>query len=313
MNIYQSFRSNSLNCQTIIAKLMVLVLLITGIKVQAQDYVENQVIVKLKDNVQQNDILTIRTSLNASVINKFAIINAELWSISGVTVDEAIGQYQGDSRIEYIEPNYIVSAIKTIPDDPSISELWGLNNTGQTGGTVDADIDAPEAWNIQTGDDVIVGVIDTGVDWTHEDLADNIWVNPGEIPDNNIDDDGNGYIDDIRGWDFRNKDNDPMDDHGHGTHVSGTIAAAGNNGIGIVGVCWSAQIMPLKFLGSSGGGTNSDAILAIEYATMMGAKLTSNSWGGGEFSEALKEAIRGFRKRWNAIYCCCRKRWHRQR
>ena len=199
-------------------------------------------------------------------------------------MEDAIYQYRNDPRIEYIEPNYRVWAVETIPNDSSFSQLWGLHNTGQTGGTSDADINAVDAWDIQTGTDVLIGVIDTGVDWTHEELADNIWTNPGEIPDNGIDDDGNGYIDDVRGWDFVNKDNDPMDDNGHGTHVAGTIAAVGNNGIGVVGVSWSAQIMPLKFLGADGSGITSDAILAIEYAMMMSAKLTNNSWGSSGFS-----------------------------
>ncbi len=293
MNHFDQFlRSNRLCRQTIIARLSVLILLVTGLDSQAQQaYVANQVIVKIKPGVQQSDVASMRASLNASVLNSLRIINAELWSISGITVADAIKRYQNDSRVEYIEPNYTVSAIRALPNDPNISQLWGLNNTGQTGGTADADIDAAEAWNIQTGGKVIIGVIDTGVDWKHEDLAPNIWVNSKEIPNNRIDDDGNGFIDDVRGWDFYNRDNDPMDDNGHGTHVSGTIAAVGNNGKGVAGVCWSAQIMPLKFLGGGGSGNTSDAVLALEYAMKMGAKLTSNSWGGVEFSKALYDAI----------------------
>jgi subtilisin family serine protease len=121
--------------------------------------------------------------------------------------------------------------------------------------------------------------------------AANIFVNPGEIAGNGIDDDLNGFIDDIHGWDFVNHDNNPMDDHGHGTHTSGTVAAIGNNGIGVTGVCWSARILPLKFLDAGGFGSTSDAILAVQYATMMHARLTSNSWGGGGFSQGLFDAI----------------------
>ncbi|MFM6602958.1 MAG: S8 family serine peptidase, partial [Microcystis panniformis] len=160
------------------------------------------------------------------------------------------------------------------------------------GGTPDADIDAPEAWDIQTGNpNLVIGVIDTGVDYNHPDLASNIWTNPGEIAGDGIDNDGNGYIDDIHGWDFAYNDNDPSDVHGHGTHISGTIAGKGNNGVGVTGVAWNAKIMPLKFLNDQGSGSTSNAILAINYATAKGVKLTNNSWGGGVYSQALYDAI----------------------
>jgi len=159
----------------------------------------------------------------------------------------------------------------------------------------DSDIDAPEAWSTATGSrSVIVGVIDTGVDYNHEDLAANIWVNPGEIPDNGLDDDGNGFVDDVHGYDFVNNDGDPMDDHDsiyHGTHCSGTIGAVGNNGIGVAGVCWKVKIMALKFLDATGSGSVSAAVRAVEYATQMGAKLTSNSWGGGGYDQSLVDAV----------------------
>jgi subtilisin family serine protease len=137
---------------------------------------------------------------------------------------------------------------------------------------------------------VTIALVDTGVDYTHPDLAANIWQNPGETI-NGIDDDGNGYIDDIRGWNFVSKTNDPMDDNGHGTHCAGTIAAVGNNGIGVCGVTWNAKIMPLKFLDSSGSGYTSDAISAILYANRMGAPIISNSWSGTGYSQSLKDAI----------------------
>jgi subtilisin family serine protease len=225
------------------------------------------------------------------VKRRFESIGAELWRINGVSVMDAITRFKGDSRVVYIEPNYVVRAIETIPNDPRFDELWGMHNTGQTGGTPDADIDAPEAWDLAKNSDVLVGVIDTGVDYNHVDLSTNIFVNAGEIAGNNIDDDGNGFVDDVRGWDFINNDNNPIDDNGHGTHVSGTIGAIGNNGVGVVGVCWTVKIMPLKFLDAGGFGNTGDAIEAVEYATMMGAKLTSNSWGGGGFSQGLFDAI----------------------
>ncbi|HEU4930159.1 MAG TPA: choice-of-anchor D domain-containing protein, partial [Candidatus Krumholzibacteria bacterium] len=258
---------------------------------QPQTYVPNEVIIKLDPNVPAADVSAVRTSLNAVVKRSFESIGAELWRINGVSVMDAIARFKDDPRVLYIEPNFVVRAIDLFPNDPRFNELWGMHNTGQTGGTPDADIDAPEAWSLGTGGDVIVGVIDTGVDYNHVDLAANIFVNAGEIAGNNIDDDGNGFVDDVRGWDFINNDNNPMDDNGHGTHVSGTIGGVGNNGVGVVGVSWSARIMPLKFLDAGGFGNTGDAIEAVEYGTMMGVKLTSNSWGGGGFSQGLKDAI----------------------
>ena len=124
-----------------------------------------------------------------------------------------------------------------LPNDPRFGDLWGLHNTGQAGGTADADIDASEAWDITTGSSgVVVGIIDTGIEYTHEDLAANIWTNTGEVPGNGLDDDGNGYVDDVYGIDAYNGDSDPMDDNNHGTHVAGTIGAVGNNGVGVAGV-----------------------------------------------------------------------------
>ena len=229
--------------------------------------------------------------MSASVKVVFRSIGAELWKVEGITVENAISLLESDPNVRYAEPNYIGYLDDVFPNDPRFTELWGIHNTGQTGGTPDADIDAPEAWDLETGGEVLIGVIDTGVDWHHEDLADNIYTNPGEIPANGIDDDGNGFIDDVHGWDFINNDNDPFDDHYHGTHVAGTIAGVGDNGIGVAGVCWSAKIMPIKWISSSGQGTNSAAIQSVEYATMMGVKVTNNSWRFFEYSQALRDAI----------------------
>ena len=184
------------------------------------------------------------------------------------------------------------------PNDPRYGDLYGLHNTGQSGGTPNADIDAPEAWSVSTGSrDVIVAVVDTGIDYNHPDLAANMWVNPGEIAGNGVDDDGNGFVDDVHGYDFVNNDGDPFDDQGHGTHCAGTIGGVGNNGTGVVGVNWEVSLMGLKFLSSSGSGSTSDAIQAINYATMMrtrygqNVRVTSNSWGGGGSSSAMRQAI----------------------
>ena len=177
------------------------------------------------------------------------------------------------------------------PDDTSFAQLWGMHNTGQTGGIADADIDAPEAWDISTGSrEVLVGVIDTGVDRTHPDLAANMWQNPNEISGNGIDDDHNGFVDDVNGWDFFANDNNPADESNHGTHCSGTIGGVGNNLNGVTGVCWQVSIVGIRFLGPSGGST-SDAIECVNYATGLGVDLTSNSWGGGGSSALLEAAI----------------------
>ncbi len=173
------------------------------------------------------------------------------------------------------------------PTIRKLNQLWGMTK-----------IDAPDAWNISTGSrSVVVAVIDTGVDYTDSDLAANIWTNPGEIAGNAADDDGNGFANDVHGYDFANNDSDPMDDNGHGTHVAGTIAAVGNNGQGVAGVNWSVSIMPLKFLNSQGTGYLSDAIRAVNYATMertrygVNVRVMNNSWGGGDFSAAMQSAI----------------------
>ncbi|HEB94375.1 MAG TPA: hypothetical protein ENI94_13140, partial [Gammaproteobacteria bacterium] len=209
----------------------------------------------------------------------------------GTDLQQALATLSARPDIEFVEYNYEVRALLT-PNDPHFDSLWGLHNTQQSGGLFDADIDAPEAWDNNTGDaNIIIAVIDTGVDYGHEDLAGNMWTNSGEIAGNLIDDDGNGYIDDVHGYDFTNTDADPFDDHGHGTHVSGTIAGVGNNGIGVAGVSWNAQIMAVKFLGAGGGGNISDAINSVIYAVNNGAKILNNSWGGGGFSQAMLDAI----------------------
>tara|TARA_B100001057_G_scaffold220615_1_gene220994 strand:- start:2917 stop:12516 length:9600 start_codon:yes stop_codon:yes gene_type:complete len=196
-----------------------------------------------------------------------------------------------DHLVEIVEPDYFVTIVK-MPDDSYRNKLWGMHNTGQTGGTDDKDIDGPEAWDKTTGSKNVLGaIIDTGVDRNHEDLKANMWTNPGEIPGNGKDDDGNGFIDDVHGWDFVNNDNNPHDDHSHGTHCAGSIGGVGNNGKGVVGVAWNVSMVGIKFLSGSGGGSTSDAIKSVAYATKIGVDFTSNSWGGGGSSASLKQAI----------------------
>jgi len=176
----------------------------------------------------------------------------------------------------------------SVPNDANFSKLWGMDHWG------DRDIDAVEAWKKFNGSSqgIVLAVIDTGIDYTHPDLQDQMWVNPNEIPGNGIDDDQNGIVDDVHGADFANNDGDPLDDQMHGTHCAGTIAGKGNNGIGVAGVAWQGvRLMALKFLSASGGGRTSDAVKALNYAVAMGARVTSNSWGGGGSSSAMRVAI----------------------
>ncbi|MEM7384631.1 MAG: S8 family serine peptidase, partial [Verrucomicrobiota bacterium] len=190
----------------------------------------------------------------------------------------------------FAEPDYIVRA-SARPDDPFFSRLWGLAPETPLSG-IDADIDAIEAWEVLTdAPEVLVAVIDSGIRTTHRDLSPNLWRNPGELPGNGRDDDGNGIVDDIHGMNAITNTGSPTDENGHGTHVAGTIGAAGNNGRGVTGVAWDVQLMGLKFLGRSGGGATSSAIRAIDYARRHGARVVNNSWGGAGFSRALLQAV----------------------
>jgi subtilisin family serine protease len=235
----------------------------------------------------------------ATASGRIRVLRTFVASVPTADRGRALAELRRDPRVRFAEQD-VTYGIDALPNDPSLSQLWGLNNFGQAvkggTGTADADIDAPEAWVTTTGShSVVVAVIDTGVDWHHPDLAANIWTNPGEscpgCEDDGIDNDANGYVDDVHGWDFVNNDNDPSDDHGHGTHVAGTIGAVGDNGTGVVGVNWDVQIMPLKFIGANGEGTADDAVRAILYATRMGAVVSNNSWGGEDFSQALEDSI----------------------
>ncbi|KAB2948343.1 MAG: cell surface protein [Candidatus Methanoperedens nitroreducens] len=251
-----------------------------------------ELLVKYTKKLPKKDFENFYKSQNITLIKDYPKIGYHLIRVDESRLENTIESLSRSNKFENTEPNYIVKALKT-PNDPRFNKLWAMNNTGQTGGIPDADIDALQAWDISTGSkEVIVAVIDTGVDYTHEDLAGNMWTNPGEIQGNGIDDDNNGFVDDYYGWDFAYDDNNPMDVYFHGTHVSGTIGGAGNNGKGVAGVSWDVSIMAVKFIGDDGWGYTSDAIEAINYATMMGADIMSNSWGGGEYSSALEAAIR---------------------
>ncbi|RYZ68875.1 MAG: subtilase, partial [Proteobacteria bacterium] len=183
------------------------------------------------------------------------------------------------------------------PNDVDYSKLWGMSNVGAMvstkRGLKGVDISAERAWERTTGSkNVIVAVIDTGIDFTIPDLAPNAWTNEKELRGvAGVDDDGNGYVDDIHGYDFVNNDGDPTDDQGHGSHCAGTIGARGDDGLGVAGVNWNVSLMAVKFLNANGGGSLANAIKAIDYASKNGAKILSNSWGGGPFVQTLIDAI----------------------
>jgi subtilisin family serine protease len=204
--------------------------------------------------------------------------------------DEVADRLDDSDVITYVEPNYVVSATR-MPNDPAFARLWGLHNTGQLDGTPGADISAVSAWDVITDGDVKVAVVDTGIDYRHTDLDENVWTNPGETVDH-VDNDGNGYVDDIHGIDLANGDSDPLDDSSHGTHVAGIIGAEGNNGVGTVGVSWKVKLMALKFLDNNGEGNTADAAAAIDYAVAAGAKVINASWGGPAFSQTLYQAVK---------------------
>ncbi len=275
-------------------------------------YVEGEVIVKFKDGHRVTGAL--HRATGATVIRRFTMIpEIEVIRLPhGMSVKEGIIKYMSDPSVEYAEPNYI-KKITIIPDDTYFNQQWALFNTGQFGGTPNSDLKAPDAWDINTGSrDIVIAILDTGMDYNHTDLINNRWINEAEVPSNGIDDDGNGKIDDRVGWDFttcakfnpitgrcetlKPQDNDPMDENSHGTHVAGIIGASGNNSTGIAGLMWNVRLMPLKILNADGEGSIADEISAIDYAVMMknrgvDIKAINASFGGGVYSASEFDAV----------------------
>jgi len=258
----------------------------------------NRILVRFKDAAPGTAVAAAHAAARSNVVKKFRVVkNLHLVRPkTNVSLDQALESYRKDPDVLYAEQDYAVHAHRT-PNDPSFSAQWGLLNTGQNSGTPGADMHAVAAWDFTTGSsDVVVAVLDTGVDYNHPDLAANMWRNTVDCNQDGVDDDGNGYIDDCHGIDAFNFDNDPMDDFDHGTHVAGIIGAAGDNGAGITGLNWSVKILPCKFMNENGGGYISGAIECLQYVQDRKDRgdnivATNNSWGGFSYSQSLRDAI----------------------
>ncbi len=239
-------------------------------------------IVQFEHGLTDQDLAEALAPIGGVLIGK-AVADGSTYLIETLyELEAASGILESDARVKSVEFDEVLQ-ITDLPSDPDLNQLWGLNST--------YGIDAPGAWASTLGDSsVVVAVIDTGIDLDHPDLVNNLWTNTDEIPGNGVDDDNNGFIDDIHGWDFVNNDGNPDDDNNHGTHVAGTIAASANS-IGVVGVAPGVQVMGLKFLNSSGSGMTSHALQSLQYAIDNGALISNNSWGGGGFSSAMETLL----------------------
>jgi subtilisin family serine protease len=262
----------------------------------SDSYHDGVLLVKFKSGLKPSLKNAIHDNLKANVIKKvYGMTDIDVVALQkGTNVVDAARQYMDDSSVKYAEPVYSRRLMATTPNDQFFPQQWALMNNGSfADGTNGADIKAYLAWDITTGSDaIIIADIDTGIDYNHPDLVTNIWRNTGETScTDGIDNDGNGFVDDCLGWDFRNNDNDPMDDNGHGTHVAGIIGAKANNFIGMAGIMWNVRIMALKAFGSDGIGDVADIISAINYAVKKGARIINASYGDNTYSQAEYDAV----------------------
>lgn len=259
--------------------------------------VADHVLMRVQPHISEEDLADWLAPMGYAIESRLSLPSTYRIAIPAKRVSDlptALQQLKAAAAIVvYAEPDHVVHSTQTEPNDPAWLEglLYGLHNTGQRNGTPGKDIGALTGWQIRKdAPDVIVGVIDTGILYTHEDLAANMWVNPNESPDG-TDTDGNGYVDDIHGINAITRTGSPMDDNRHGTHCAGTIGAVGDNAIGLTGVAWNVQLMGLKFLSAHGSGITSHAAECIVYGVNHGATILSNSWGGGGYNQALVDAI----------------------
>jgi subtilisin family serine protease/uncharacterized protein YigE (DUF2233 family) len=329
--------------------------------VDPSQYRPDDILVRFRDNIPESQLIGSQFEVGTLIGDPTGLIPGMrvVQLGAGVSVDAAVAAYSASPLVDYAQPDFRIH-LESIPNDPLFNQQWDMHNTGQDGGTPGDDIGATAAWNLTTGTgNTVVAVIDTGVDYNHQDLYDNIWINQAEIPTsrkaNLLDVDGDGritfydlndprnqgtgkitdinhdgridaadilapmqktggvdnglggwadgisehndtaHIDDLVGWNFVANNNNPMDDHEHGTHVAGTISAMGNNGVGIAGIDWNVRIMAVKILDSTGNGAASDVIRGLNYAVANGAMISNNSYGGDPFSQALLDALNNAR------------------
>jgi subtilisin family serine protease len=261
--------------------------------------VPGQVIVRYRPSTTRREQSAIARATDANGVRELGPGTRLVRLPRGASVAAAVRTLERQPGVLSAEPNYVLHTLMR-PSDSMFDQLWGLENTGQPVighvGTAGADIDATEAWDLSTGSSsVVVGVLDTGVAYDHPDLEGQIAVNPGESGDgketDGIDNDGNGYVDDYRGWDFADDDNDPYDQNNHGTHVSGTIGARADNTFGVTGIDWHVGILPLRFLDAAGYGTTADLVDALNYIGRQHIPIVNGSFGGGPASPATEAAI----------------------
>ncbi len=257
----------------------------------SENFVKDELLIKFKDGANDQAILKGNREIGSQLIEKFGDLGWQRLKLrDGLSIEDAISYYKDLAEVESVQPNYYYQLAVT-PNDPSYASLYGMEK-----------ISAPAAWDLQTGSpDTIVAVIDTGIKYSHEDLAANMWTNSGETPNNGIDDDNNGFVDDYYGYDFRFDDPDPDDEFGHGTHVAGTIGAVGNNALGVAGVNWNVRLMAIKIYDSTGFGTTSAMLInSYNYVRMMrergeNIRVTNNSYSGCDeacgYDQATKDAL----------------------
>jgi subtilisin family serine protease len=271
---------------------------------ETRNFGRPEVLVKFKSGVSLETIESLTSRMNDRVEDR--IENIAGWTaiddLDNANADAIVAKYSSLPEVEYAEPNFEISLteadplVPILPRDPQFNDQWALANSGQRGGKQGADISATLAWATTTGkEDVVVAVLDTGVDYTHEDLERNMWVRPASMDPYH--DSELGTVDDLRGYNAIDSAADPMDDNGHGTHCAGIIGAEGENNLGIAGVNWKVQIMPLKFMNAGGSGTTKDAIEAINYVidrkkAGVNVRIISASWGSTQKSKALEDVIR---------------------
>jgi len=260
------------------------------------DFRPDRILIQPKADVPSGQLDAFHGTLGTQVLRNFpAYGNMQVLGLPAeMDVRTALQSYLASGFVDVAEPDFLLHTTLT-PDDPYFlsGALWYLQNTGQSGGVVDADIDAPEAWDAPvSASNIVVAIVDTGVRYTHQDLATNMWRNPTEIPGNGLDDDGNGYVDDVHGINAAAGTGDPADLEGHGTTVAGAAGALGNNGLGTATACWSVRLMACRFYDDAGVGSASDAITCIDYARQEGAHIINASWVSTNYSSTLFSAIR---------------------